>query len=297
MINQLEAVVRRALDAEQFTVQPVSGGDINRAARVELADGTRVLVKYNASAPSGFFAAEAHGLAELKRGIAQAGARLRVPDVIAHGEAGDDIPAFLALQWLERGEASADFGETFGRALAALHRVRAQQFGFAQDNFIGRLPQRNTPTPTWIAFYREQRLLPQIALARHNGLLPAPREKPLMRLIERLDEWIGASVPALPSLLHGDLWAGNYLVGDPPALTLIDPAVYYGEREVELAFTELFGGFPRRFYDAYHEAWPLDAGYARRKALYQLYPLLVHLNLFGESYGASVDAVCRKYTG
>ncbi len=134
-----------------------------------------------------------------------------------------------------------------------------------------------------------------MALARHNGHLSAARETLLTQLIERLPDLIGSSNSITPSLLHGDLWSGNFLIASDGQPVVVDPAVYYGEREVEIAFTELFGGFPPGFLEAYDEAYPLDSGYSERRALYQLYPVLVHLNLFGESYGRQVDAIFKHY--
>jgi fructosamine-3-kinase len=193
---------------------------------------------------------------------------------------------------------AAGFAVRFGHALAALHRDNPSPdgtFGLESNNFIGALPQPNAPrTRDWPAFYRDCRLLPQIALARQLGRLSPEREAALMSVVERLPLLLG-DFDARPVLLHGDLWSGNFLVahGDEPVV--IDPAVYYGEREAEIAFVELFGGFPDGLLPAYRAACPLDAGYERRRALHQLYPLLVHLNLFGEGYGPRVDAVCRRY--
>jgi fructosamine-3-kinase len=281
----LDAIVQHVFSTKADSIQSVSGGDINRAARIDV-NGARYFIKYKHNAPPRFFEAEAHGLSLLR----DAGA-IRVPQVIAYSD--EHQPAYLILEWLERARPSAHFAEKLGRALAAQHRIRAAVHGLDRDNYIGELPQSNTPMPHWVDFYREQRLLPQIAIARTRGVLPPQRENLLKRLLEKLDELINSDIP--PSLLHGDLWGGNYLcgVGDEPVI--YDPAVYYGNREIELAFTELFGGFPAGFYAAYREVYPLDAGYEHRRALYQLYPLLVHLNLFGEGYGGQVDGVCRRY--
>lgn len=186
--------------------------------------------------------------------------------------------------------------EQFGIALAELHRHTAPTHGLEQDNFIGRLPQPNQPTASWIEFYRDQRIGYQMTIARQRGRLPARRESLLTRLLERLPDLLDDNT-MLPSLLHGDLWGGNYLVDEQGQAVLIDPAVYYGHREMDLAMTELFGGFGGRFYEAYHATYPMDSGYAERRALYQLYYILVHLNLFGEHYGGQVDSIAAHYVG
>jgi fructosamine-3-kinase len=149
---------------------------------------------------------------------------------------------------------------------------------------------------SWRTFFRERRLGFQAELARRHGLLAGERARRLERLMERLDSWIDDGI-VQPALLHGDLWGGNFIVGLGGLPALIDPAVCYGDREADLAFTTLFGGFPERFYRAYYEAWPLPAGWQERRDLYNLYHLLNHLNLFGESYGGAVDATLRRYAG
>jgi fructosamine-3-kinase len=179
--------------------------------------------------------------------------------------------------------------------LAALHRHTAEQHGLDQDNFIGRLPQPNTPGDSWAAFYGQHRIGFQMELARQRGRLPKRREDLLTRLIARLPDLLDDTA-IQPSLLHGDLWGGTYLIDDRGQAVLIDPAVCYGHREMDLAMSELFGGFSGRFYDAYAAAYPPD-GYPERRALYQLYYILAHLNLFGESYGGRVDSLAAHYVG
>jgi len=280
----LEAEFRAVVSADQT----VFGGDINQAARVTLADGRAIFVKWNRGADGDFFSAEAHGL----RTLAAAGA-VRVPEVYAVGEA----PAFLAMEWIdtERGYASDDFAETLGRQLALLHRATAGQHGLDADNYIGSLPQSNTPSASWVAFFRDRRIGAQMDIARQRGRLPKEREALLTRLQSWLDVFLDDQV-IRPSLLHGDLWSGNYMITRDGQPVVIDPAAYYGHREVDLAMTELFGGFPPRFYAADNAVYPLD-GYEQRRGLYQLYPLLVHMNLFGGGYAARVDAIARHYVG
>jgi fructosamine-3-kinase len=158
------------------------------------------------------------------------------------------------------------------------------------------MPQPNGWMASWPEFFRERRLRIQGELARRNGRLEGQRARQLERLLDRLDTWLGDHAPR-PALLHGDLWGGNVLIGPGGAPALIDPAVFYGDREAELAYTALFGGFPDAFYRAYDETWPLPAGWRERRELYNLYHLLNHLNHFGESYGAEVDSVLRRYAG
>jgi fructosamine-3-kinase len=287
----LDSIVRDAFSTTPDQVKPVSGGMINQAAQVTLG-GARYFVKWKADAPSGFFEAEAHGLNLLRKAAA-----IRVPEVIHCAAAKGQRPAYLVLEWIEPAQADSRlFAANFGRALAQLHRVTHDLFGLDADNYIGELPQFNYRTGRWSEFYRHQRILPQVDLARENGYLRGGREALLKRLMDRLDDLLH-DVKSVPSLLHGDLWSGNFMVAADNQPVVYDPAVYFGEREVEIAFTELFGGFPSGFLSAYREAYPLDAGYESRRALYQLYPMLVHLNLFGESYGPRVDAICRHYVG
>jgi fructosamine-3-kinase len=202
----------------------------------------------------------------------------------------------LGLEYITP-RASSDsqrFTQRFAEGLAALHRTPSStgQYGLERDNVIGALPQVNAWRTTWSVFYRDCRLAPQIALARQLGRLTSDRERLLMGLLEKIDAVLDDC--AVPGLIHGDLWSGNFLAaGDEAAL--IDPAVSYSDREVEIAYIELFGGFPAGFVGAYRSEYPLETGYEERRPLYQLYYLMVHLNLFGEAYSAHVDAVCRCY--
>lgn len=271
---------------------PVGGGDINEAARLTLGDGSQVFLKHNPSPLPELFSVEAKGLEELKRADA-----LRVPDVYAVGDATDDHPAYILMEWIpETGHRDPGSMRTFGRGLAGLHRTISESYGLDHDNYIGSLPQRNAQSKRWADFYRDQRLGAQCRMAQERGRLTAERGDRLERLMARLEDFFPDEDEISPSLLHGDLWGGNHIVTDD-GVALIDPAVYYGHREMDLAFTELFGGFPSAFYEGYDEVWPLESGYRDRKALYQLYPLMVHLNLFGEAYGGRVDRILTRYVG
>jgi fructosamine-3-kinase len=286
--KRLAAVIAAEIGIELVDATPVGGGSISNSVRGRLADGQAVLVKWHSGALPALFETERRGL-ELLR----ATETLRVPAVLAQREASQSAPAFIVLEWLGQGASTSGIAETLGRGLAALHRVTATHYGLDHDNYIGANPQPNRQHGNWVAFFREQRLGFQMELAHRNGYLTSRRAGWLEKLLARLDNWLPQQPPA--SLLHGDLWGGNWLTtaSDEPAL--IDPAVYYGHREAELAFTELFGGFPAAFYRAYQEAWPLETGFEERKDIYNLYHLLNHLNLFGEGYGGAVDAILRRY--
>ena len=286
-------VLRAAGDATPVRqATAVDGGDINAAARLTTDQGD-YFVKWNPRPLPGMFPAEERGLAEL-----EAAGELRVPHVFGLREVEGTRPAFIVMEWLG-GRASKHgraLSQTLGRGLAALHQHTQPNFGWRYENYIGSLPQHNPETAEWLAFFRDQRLGFQMQVAAQKGLLPARRRRRLERLMARLEQWIHPA-EVRPALLHGDLWGGNYIAGPGGEPVLIDPAVYYGHREIELAFTELFGGFSSAFYAAYNEVWPLSPGYRERKRLYQLYPLLVHLNLFGEGYGGSVDSILAHYAG
>jgi fructosamine-3-kinase len=248
---------------------------VKTARRVQV-DRVPRFVKTDTAAHADAFAAEAEGLQALK----QAG--MRVPEPISHGV--DAGRAFIVLEYLDL-RPGGDFA-ALGRMLAQAHRRPGERFGWSRDNYIGSTPQLNGWCDDWSAFWRERRLRPQLELARRNGF--AFEEKSILKLLA------GHQPP--PCLLHGDLWRGNagFTAGGP---VVFDPAVYYGDREADLAMTELFGGFPREFYSAYHEAFPLPREYATRKHLYNLYHLLNHLNLFGGGYLGQVKATLRLLLG
>lgn len=270
---------------------PVGGGSINEAYRLEGTDGARYFLKLNdaqhLTIPSTElrtgFAAEAEGLNAIA-----ATNTIRVPRPIAHGSAGRQ--SYLILEYLElssRGDA-----KLLGEQLAALHRCSAKQFGFAQDNFIGTTPQPNGWKNSWIDFWREHRLGFQLRLAEESGYggqLQSLGEK----LLDALPAFFAGYTPQ-PSLLHGDLWSGNHAFLADGTPIIFDPAAYYGDRECDLAMTELFGGYPADFYAAYRAAYPLDAGYAPRKNLYNLYHILNHANLFGGGYARQAEQMMQR---
>ncbi len=288
MDPELGEALGRALGAGVRRASPLSGGDINDAYEVLLASGQRVFVKTNDHAPPGMFEAEANGLAWL----AEAGA-LRIPEVLAFGGGKDGVPAFLVLEFLERARPRRGFDEELGRGLAELHRTSSESFGFREDNFVGRLPQPNRARARWVDFYREQRLAAQLALAEKANVATSKMRSGFERLFARLEGLLGPEEP--PARLHGDLWGGNLHVGPAGEPCLIDPAVYAGHREIDLGMMQLFGGFGERVFSAYEEAFPLSSGHEERVPLYQLYPLMVHVNLFGGSYVSSVERILARF--
>jgi fructosamine-3-kinase len=262
---------------------PVSGGDINQSQRLEGADGSRYFLKLNDAHHTAMFTAEASGLEALA-----ATHTLRVPRVIAHGATQDH--SYLVLEHLDlraRGDA-----RRLGTQLAALHRCTADHFGFVQDNFIGTTPQPNGWKEDWIAFWGEHRLGFQLRLAARDGH-DGELQRLGARLLEVLPAFFADYTPQ-PSLLHGDLWGGNYgYLADGTPLAF-DPAPYFGDRECDLAMTELFGGYPTDFYAGYRDAWPLDAGYAQRRELYNLYHILNHAHLFGGGYARQAEGMMQR---
>ncbi|HOA25167.1 MAG: fructosamine kinase family protein [Aggregatilineales bacterium] len=277
-------------DSPLKEVSTVGGGDINHAARVTTAQN-RYFVKWHQSPPPRFFDCEARGICLLR----DAGA-VRVPDVIGHGRVPNSHTEYLILEWIDRNGSRYNAARELGRQLAMQHKQVYPSYGLEYDNYIGELPQKNRRTRSWVNFYRSERLGVQRDLAAQRGLLPRERARRLDQLIERLDRWLDERLTH-PSLLHGDLWGGNWMVALSGEPVIIDPAVYFGDREADLAMTALFGGFPPDFYQAYNEVFPLAPGYEERQPLYQLYYLLVHLNLFGESYGSRVDSILSRYVG
>lgn len=268
----MDSQLRRSLGID--CAQRASGGCIHECHRVRIGGDTRFL-KLNDARYADAFAAEADGLQALKA------IGLRVPEPLGHGVAAGR--AYLLLEYLDLG-GRADFA-ALGRMVAEGHKNTGARFGWARDNYIGTTPQANGWSDSWGEFWRERRLRPQIELARRNGFDLA---LPPLKILEKHQP--------RPSLLHGDLWSGNAgFTADGPAV--FDPAVYYGDREADIAMTELFGEFAPEFYEAYGSVWPLDSGYRERRHAYNLYHLLNHLNLFGGGYLAQVRATLRLLLG
>ena len=278
--------LRAILGTDVLHSIPVSGGDINDAYKLILTDGRQVFMKANRSVGLSFFQAEAEGLEAVR-----ATGTIGTPKVIAVGK-DQQYGAFLLLEWVEAAPKVYGFWETFGRNLARMHQAPASHFGWEKDNYIGASPQINTQHDSWIAFYRDCRLSPQFKRAQHY--FDAAMWKRITRLLDHLNDFLVE--PAHPSLLHGDLWSGNFITGNDGQAWLIDPAVYVGHAEADLAMTELFGGFHPDFYSAYREVSPLQPGYEQRRDLYNLYHLLNHLNLFGGGYLSAVLRILNRYS-
>lgn len=243
-------------------------------------------VKINRADRAEMFAAEAAGLAA----VADTGA-VRVPRPVGHGTSHGS--SWLALEYIELAAMGSATAAALGRCLARLHGVTADRYGWERDNTIGSTAQLNAPASDWIAFWREQRLGYQLELARSNGVSGRRLDAAGRRLLEKLPAFFAGYRPA-PSLLHGDLWCGNAAAGPNGEPVLYDPAVYFGDREADVAMTELFGGFGSPFYQAYRSEYALDAGYETRKTLYNLYHVLNHYNLFGGGYGAQAERMIEQ---
>lgn len=262
----------------------ISGGCINQTYCI--ANGAqRYFVKLNSPGSLAMFEAEAAGLMEIHQSHT-----VRVPLPVCYGHA--DHAAWLVLEYLEINTGTRGKASDLGIQLAAMHRTAAKQFGWFRDNTIGQTPQTNTASSDWIDFWKMHRLGYQLDLAKTNGF-NGRLQKLGEHLLIDLDEFF-SSVTLSPSLLHGDLWSGNYAYDEIGNPVLFDPAVYYGDREADIAMTELFGGFPADFYSAYRYDYPLDSGYNVRKVMYNLYHILNHLNLFGGSYRQKAEQMMDR---
>ena len=272
----------------------LSGGDINKAYGLTLNTGAHIFMKANSKANADFFTAEAAGLSAI-----EATGVIKTPEILCTGtDDGEDVGySFLLLKFIKSAKPRTDYWETFARDLAALHKADTKifeisgKFGFFQNNFIGARAQNNTPSDSWISFFRDNRLTPQFKDA--DSYFTAEDRSKITKLLDHLEDFL--IEPNQPSLLHGDLWSGNVMCGPEGKAMLIDPAAYIGHAEADLAMTELFGGFPEKFYDAYREANPLEPGYENRRDLYNLYQLLNHLNLFGPTYLGPVLSIVDEY--
>jgi len=273
--------------AEVVGTESVGGGCISQAARVKTRDGRRFFVKLSDATRLPMFIAEVDGLYELAR--AQV---LRVPAPVCVGATGEQ--AYLVLEHLNLGGDMAQAAERLAIGLAAMHRITQTRFGWRRDNTIGATPQPNDYCDDWIEFWRERRLRHQFALAAQHGASSLMQQGEA--LLDRLPALFDGYRPSA-SLLHGDLWAGNVAATPDGEPVIFDPAVYYGDREADLAMTELFGGFSPRFQRAYRDAWPLDPGYATRKTLYNLYHVVNHFNLFGGGYLAQAERMIQQLLG
>ncbi len=281
VINHISDVLNERIN----NYQPISGGDISQAFLLETSNN-RYFLKVNSGANAlAMFQAEQKGLETIA-----ATKTISTPNVFYTGIL--DATAFLLLEYIESKSASSQDFEQLGHELASLHQITYTQFGLGTPNFIGSLPQQNNFHNNWTSFYIEERLEPQFELALSKNLLllsEIPKKKEMTKVLEKL------FVDVKPSLIHGDLWSGNFLIGIDGKPYLIDPAIYYGHNEIDIAMSKLFGGFGTSFYNAYHEIFPKTSETSARIDIYQLYYLLVHLNLFGNSYKGSVKRILGRY--
>ena len=288
MNPDLKARLEKILSEPIKSTSSVSGGCIADSRKLQLESGKLYFLKQLRGSSLGAFDAEERGLEELRKSGA-----VNVPEIVCKG------PDFLLLQWIEAGYIrSSSSMEMLGLQFAELHRYRGKKFGLSEDNLLGDSPQSNKPSKegrlNWAKFFVENRLEFQTSLAVKNGYATPELNNLMDNLIKKVPDLISGTEEE-PSLLHGDLWSGNYLIDESGIPWLIDPAVYYGHREADLAMTSLFGGFSNSFFSAYKSAYPISPGYSEREPLYQLYPLLNHLNLFGTGYYGQVISVLKRY--
>jgi protein-ribulosamine 3-kinase len=264
----------------------LSGGCISDAYKITDEKNNNYFLKLNPT-PKDLFIKESNGLKELRKANA-----IRVPEVKACNK------EFLLTEFISTGNRSKNFFEDFGRRFAGLHKYTGKEFGFFEDNYIGSNPQINTTDKSeendWIAFYFNKRILYQYKLAERNGYATKELNGGISYLEKNIHKIIGDPVEP-PTLLHGDLWGGNYLSDENGDACLIDPAVYYGNREADLAMTKLFGGFSQEFYSSYNDSFPLKEGYEYRENIYKLYHILNHLNLFGRGYYSQAISLIEYY--
>jgi protein-ribulosamine 3-kinase len=265
---------------------PVGGGSINHTYRMTLNDDRHYFLKVNEIDKfPGMFDEERIGLECL--GSANV---IRIPGVIDNSLINDN--QILVMEWINQGARTDQFWKRFGEQLAALHHVQDNLFGFTRNNFMGALPQSNRQHTDWSMFFTFERLEPQLRLALDKNLLSVKEVRQFEKLNIRLPQIFS---PSRPVLLHGDLWSGNFLCDEQGRPVLIDPAVYFGHPSIDLAMTTLFGGFDKSFYDSYNYVSPFPTNYREQWEVCNLYPLLVHLNLFGESYRPAISDTIRRY--
>ncbi len=268
-----------------ISTRPLSGGDINQAAKIETGEGLWFAKWNHANAFPGMFEAEAKGLDLLGRA-----GELFVPKVVGFGEMKNE--SMLVLEYIETGRENSDFWNDFGKGLAAMHKHSESFFGLDHDNYIGSLPQYNRKHDNWVEFFISCRIEEQIRMARNKNRI----DKGTIRQFERLYVHLNDFFPEeKPSLVHGDLWSGNFMIHQKGDACIFDPAVYYGHRLMDIGMSKLFGGFSSQFYEAYHNEYPLENNWENAIEIANLYPLMVHVNLFGGGYMGSVNRVLRRF--
>jgi fructosamine-3-kinase len=285
--EKIKARIEEKLGSKINSFSSLSGGCISDAYKVTTDNGSHFFLKHNSSVSNDMFIKEANGLKELSKANA-----IRIPEVLSFDE------DYILLEFIPTGSRKKNFFEEFGRRFAEMHKYTSNEFGFYEDNYIGSNPQKNIPDVKekndWVSFYFNKRILFQLELAEKLGNSTDSLRKGISKLENKIEEIIG-DTKEKPSLLHGDLWGGNYMVDENGDAVLIDPAVYYGHREADLGMTKLFGGFSSEFYKLYFETFPLEDGYDYRENIYKLYHVLNHLNLFGGGYYSQALSLIKYY--
>ena len=285
--NKTKSKIEHITNSRIISTTSLSGGCISNAYKITLEDKRNLFLKINHSHPKDMFRKEANGLKECSKPNV-----IHTPKVIAVED------TFILLEFIEIGKKQNDFFGSFGRSFAEMHKFTSEAFGFYEDNYIGSTPQINIPNGKekndWTTFYFNKRILFQFNLAEKNGYATDELRKGISFLENNIEKILFGSEEH-PSLLHGDLWSGNYMVNENGKAGLIDPAVYYGHREADLAMTKLFGGFSESFYKSYNESFPLKDGYNYRENIYKLYHVLNHLNLFGSGYYRQAISLIKSY--
>ena len=280
------AYIEKLLKQNILNVMPVGGGSINQVYCLQ-TDSIKYLIKINdREIFPGMFNAEAKGLETIKKTRT-----ISVPEVVLQDDFENE--SFLILEWIDNKRPTAKGSASLGEQLARMHQHTANQFGVVTDNYMGSLTQSNRSHQSWSEFFVEERLKPMVQIARHNKWISSSYVDKFDRLYERLP---GLFEEEKPSLIHGDLWSGNFMCDGNSRPVLIDPAVYFGHRAIDLAMTTLFGGFDKSFYEAYRYHFPLPNNYLEQWDVSNLYPLLIHLNLFGSSYLHDIAVILKKFT-
>ena len=278
--ESIKLTIQSQLEVEIVKVKPLHGGDINSATRIETESGDRFFLKWNTSAPEDMFVKEAKGLELLDSSLTS----LIIPEVLLVDR------NFLVLEFIEESNTGSSFD--FGVQLAKLHRKSNELFGLDHSNYIGKLPQQNKYHVEWLEFFFRERLEPQVKMGIDSGIF----DSSLHSIFDRVMNYTYVVFPdEPPALLHGDLWSGNYMFNQDGEPCIYDPAVYYGHREMDIAMTRLFSGFDADFYNGYNEEYPLQKGADERFKLCNLYPILVHANLFGGHYVHEANILLKRF--
>jgi protein-ribulosamine 3-kinase len=284
--EKIKAKIEGKLGEKILSITSLSGGCISNAYRITTHDKTNYFLKYNSAVSNDMFIKEANGLKELIKSKA-----IRIPEVLEFGK------DYILLEYINSGNRKKNFSEEFGQRFANMHKFTLESFGYFEDNYIGSNVQKNIADEQekvdWVSFYFNKRILFQLQLAEKFGSATEELRGGISKLEDRINQII--TTGDKPSLLHGDLWSGNYMIDENGSAVLIDPAVYYGHREADLGMTKLFGGFGAEFYEAYNETFPLEDGYEYRENIYKLYHVLNHLNLFGGGYYSQAMSLIKYY--